>query len=146
MELKLIDHIVIIVKDIQATEKFYSSFLGKPVQRDDQHIVYQVGYTALFFALLTVVFFYFFSKGWKTITVGPTGIIVGYVVSRKQIIIPYAEITRMGVYSGLFTSDFVIDYGSRSLAFNPNHYDNYEELKGEVYNYTLGFDRHRSQY
>ncbi len=49
MELKLIDHIVLIVKYIGETEKFYSSFLGKPVLHDDQKVVYQVGYTKLFF-------------------------------------------------------------------------------------------------
>ena len=49
MELKLIDHIVIVVKYIGETEKFYSSFLGKPVHQDDQQLVYQVGYTRLFF-------------------------------------------------------------------------------------------------
>ncbi len=48
MELKLIDHIVLIVKYIGETEKFYTSFLGKPVRQDDQLLVYQVGYTKLF--------------------------------------------------------------------------------------------------
>jgi catechol-2,3-dioxygenase len=48
MELKLIDHIVIIVKYIGETEKFYTSFLGNPVHHDDQKVVYQVGYTKLF--------------------------------------------------------------------------------------------------
>ena len=49
MQPKYIDHIVLIVKDIQVTEKFYSSFLGKPIQQDKEQIAYQIGETKIFF-------------------------------------------------------------------------------------------------
>jgi catechol 2,3-dioxygenase-like lactoylglutathione lyase family enzyme len=46
-----IDHIVIIVSDIKATEAFYTNFLGKPIQIDDEQIAYQIGDTNIFFGL-----------------------------------------------------------------------------------------------
>lgn len=46
---KFIDHIVIMVKDIQATEKFYSIFLDKPAYVGEMFIIYQIGSTRVFF-------------------------------------------------------------------------------------------------
>lgn len=48
---KFIDHIVLIVKDVEETEKFYSSFLGKPVQIDKEQVAYKIGETKIFFGL-----------------------------------------------------------------------------------------------
>ena len=50
MKLLFIDHIVLIVKDLKETEKFYTSFLGKPVHLFDDYITYQIGETQIFFA------------------------------------------------------------------------------------------------
>ena len=46
-----IDHIVIVVKDIAKTEKFYSQFLGKPKHLGDDSVSYDVGGTQIFFGL-----------------------------------------------------------------------------------------------
>jgi hypothetical protein len=108
----------------------------------------------LIFILAIGIFFYFFLKSWRKITVGPEGIVVDYLIFRKQFTIPYASITYMGTNrtQGMSRTGygnvqyFVIEYGSRSIDFKANSYDNYDELKAEIYNYTLGFDRHRSQY
>ena len=51
MQPKYIDHIVLIVKSIEETEKFYSSFLGKPVQIDKEQVAYKIGETKIFFGL-----------------------------------------------------------------------------------------------
>lgn len=51
MELKFIDHIVLIVKNIEETEKFYSTFLGKPDHQDENQIAYKIGETKVFFGL-----------------------------------------------------------------------------------------------
>lgn len=51
MELKFIDHIVLIVKNIEETEKFYSSFLGKPEHQDENQVAYKIGETKIFFGL-----------------------------------------------------------------------------------------------
>ena len=51
MQPKFIDHIVLIVKDVEETEKFYTSFLGKPVQIEKEQVVYKIGETKIFFGL-----------------------------------------------------------------------------------------------
>ncbi len=51
MHPKFIDHIVLIVKDIGVTERFYSKFLGKPIQSDKEQVAYQIGETKIFFGL-----------------------------------------------------------------------------------------------
>lgn len=48
---KFIDHVVIIVKDIEKTADFYGKFLGEPVTKDKEQIVYQIGDTKIFFGL-----------------------------------------------------------------------------------------------
>ena len=49
---KFIDHIVIMVKDIQETEKFYSTFLDKPEYMNEAYIIYKIGATRVFFKLV----------------------------------------------------------------------------------------------
>lgn len=51
MKPKFIDHIVIIVKDVRATERFYTAFLGKPIQSDKEQVAYAIGHTKVFFGL-----------------------------------------------------------------------------------------------
>lgn len=51
MKLSFIDHIEIIVKNIEETEKFYSSFLGKPEHQDKEQVEYKIGDTKIFFGL-----------------------------------------------------------------------------------------------
>jgi len=51
MKPNYIDHIVLLVNNLSRTEKFYSAFLGKPVEKTDEQIAYQVGDTKLFFGL-----------------------------------------------------------------------------------------------
>ena len=51
MKPTFIDHIVLIVKDVKETEGFYSSFLGKPDQFDDEQVAYKIGDTKVFFGL-----------------------------------------------------------------------------------------------
>ena len=46
---KFIDHIVIMIRDVEETEKFYSSFLGKPDHQDKEQVVYKIGDTKIFF-------------------------------------------------------------------------------------------------
>jgi len=48
---KFIDHIVFIVKDVEDTAGFYNKFLGKPISKDKEQVVYIVGDTKLFFGL-----------------------------------------------------------------------------------------------
>ena len=51
MQPKFIDHIVLIIKNIEETEKFYNSFLGKPEQQDKEQVAYKIGETKIFFGL-----------------------------------------------------------------------------------------------
>lgn len=51
MKLSYIDHIVLIVKDINKTTKFYNNFLGEPILKDKEQVAYQIGGTKLFFGL-----------------------------------------------------------------------------------------------
>ncbi len=46
---RFIDHIVIIVKDIEKTTEFYSKFLGEPDSKDAEQVMFRVGDTRLFF-------------------------------------------------------------------------------------------------
>jgi glyoxylase I family protein len=49
---KFIDHIVIMVKDIRETEKFYSIFLGKPKYLEKMQVIYKIGDTKVFFIMV----------------------------------------------------------------------------------------------
>lgn len=51
MKPEFIDHIVLIVKDVKETEKFYSAFLGKPDHLDNEQVAYKIGDTKVFFGL-----------------------------------------------------------------------------------------------
>ena len=51
MKPSFLDHIVLIVKDINETQRFYSSFLGDPDYLDSEQVVYKIGETKMFFAL-----------------------------------------------------------------------------------------------
>jgi glyoxylase I family protein len=51
MKLNFVDHLVLIVKDLKKSEKFYSAFLGKPIHRDKYSVAYQIGNTKLFLGL-----------------------------------------------------------------------------------------------
>ncbi len=48
---KFIDHIVIFVKDVKRTKRFYSRFLGEPEFMDKYQVCYRIGDTKLFFGL-----------------------------------------------------------------------------------------------
>ncbi len=51
MKIEFIDHAVIIVKDDKRSADFYSKFLGKSIQTDEEQVAFQVGETKLFFGL-----------------------------------------------------------------------------------------------
>lgn len=51
MKPDFIDHLVLIVKNIKETEKFYSTFLGKPDHLDEESVAYKIGATKIFFGL-----------------------------------------------------------------------------------------------
>ena len=51
MKPNYIDHIVLIVKDINATADFYSKFLGEPEEKDKEQVSFKIGETKLFFGL-----------------------------------------------------------------------------------------------
>lgn len=46
-----LDHLVIVVKDIQTTTKFYTSFLDEPEHIDNNQVVFKIGETKIFFGL-----------------------------------------------------------------------------------------------
>ncbi len=46
-----IDHIVLIVKDINKTAEFYSVFLGEPELKNDEEVAFKIGETKIFFGL-----------------------------------------------------------------------------------------------
>ena len=48
---KFIDHISLIIKDLERTEQFYSKFLGKPILRNETLIIYKIGDTRLYFKI-----------------------------------------------------------------------------------------------
>lgn len=51
MQPTFIDHISLIVSNINRTEQFYSKFLPRPIIHDETMVVYKVGDTRLFFKL-----------------------------------------------------------------------------------------------
>lgn len=51
MKPQFIDHIVIIVKDIERTASFYGNFLGEPITKDKEQVVFKIADTKLFFGL-----------------------------------------------------------------------------------------------
>lgn len=51
MKPESIDHILLIVNDIEKTEEFYSKIFGKPIYKDEDSIAWKIGDTKLFFGL-----------------------------------------------------------------------------------------------
>lgn len=51
MQPKIVEHISIIVKDINRTESFYSRFLGSSILKNENLVVFKVGDTRIFFKL-----------------------------------------------------------------------------------------------
>ena len=139
-----------------------SLYLGIPALFTDLWLFFANSYNLLPRFILAIVlnffagfFIYVFSKGWKKITIGPSGIIVDYLFKREQIIIPYDSITH--IYRPVYrmqrsqfdtgtTSEIIIEYNNTSLSFKPDYYTNYNELRATLYNYKYGFDRQRSKY
>ena len=112
-------------------------------------------FCSVFFSALLCVYFYFFSKSWKRITVTPTEIIFYDVVFKKQLTIPYTDITRIATYRrnsdnkyGFINSqNFVIEFnGNQSITINEAHYENYNRLTMAVYNYKYGPGHGRDRY
>ena len=112
-------------------------------------------FCSVFFSVLLCVYFYFFSKSWKRITVTPTEIIVYDVVFKKQITIPYTDITRIGTYRSAsgnisgwaFGQNFVVGFdGDKSVTINEGWYDNYNRLTMAIYNYKYGPGHGRDRY
>ena len=51
MKPKFIDHIVLMIKDLKETEKFYTTFLGNPSHLDDEYMAYKIGESTIYLAL-----------------------------------------------------------------------------------------------
>ena len=51
MKINHIDHIVLMVKNVDKTANFYSKFLGKPLHQDKDSVSYQIGKSKLFLGL-----------------------------------------------------------------------------------------------
>ena len=47
----VIDHIVLMIMDIEKSTDFYSKFLGKPIFKDKDQVAFQIGQTKLFLGL-----------------------------------------------------------------------------------------------
>ncbi|SHN30502.1 hypothetical protein [Mucilaginibacter sp. OK098] len=121
----------------------YACLLGNPAPPMAAYII-----TLLLCGVLWV-YYYFFSRSWKRITVTATEIIVYDVVFKKQVIIPYAEITRMGTYRTRkgFSQNFAIEFkDDQSVAFNEAWYDNYNKLTMAIYNHKYGPGHARERY
>ncbi len=51
MNISHIDHVVLMVKSIERTEKFYKRFLGEPEFVDAEQVCWKIGETKIFFGL-----------------------------------------------------------------------------------------------
>ncbi len=51
MQKVLIDHVVLMIKDVDRTYKFYSKIFGEPRSKDDYSVSWMFGETKLFFGL-----------------------------------------------------------------------------------------------
>ncbi len=51
MQPTFIDHIVLIIKNVEETESFYTKFLGAPLQVNEEQVCYKIGDTKIFFGL-----------------------------------------------------------------------------------------------
>ncbi|HEY2581444.1 MAG TPA: hypothetical protein VGI43_06540, partial [Mucilaginibacter sp.] len=111
--------------------------------------------TLFLFGLLWV-FYYFFSKSWKRVTITATEIILYDVVFKKQITIAYADITHIATYrtqgysrtSGrAFSQKFVIDFkDDQSVTLDEAWYNNYSKLTMAIYLHKYGPGHGRERY
>lgn len=46
-----IDHLTILIKDVERTASFYSKFLGDPIQKDQEVVAWKIWDTKVFFGL-----------------------------------------------------------------------------------------------
>lgn len=102
------------------------------------------------------VYYYFFSKSWQRVTVTATEIVVYNVVFKKQLTIPYADITRIGTYrsrgnagrfGGAFSQSFIIEFkDDQSVEICEAWYDNYNKLTMAIYNRKYGPGHGRDRY
>lgn len=51
MKIEAIDHIVLMIKDVEITTNFYSKFLGKSLHQDKESVSYKIGKSKLFLVL-----------------------------------------------------------------------------------------------
>jgi catechol-2,3-dioxygenase len=49
MKPAFLDHLVIVVKNIEETERFYNTFLGQPTEKTNDQIIYEIDNIKLFF-------------------------------------------------------------------------------------------------
>jgi hypothetical protein len=114
-----------------------------------------VYFATAFCITLLVVYYYYFSKSWKKITVTPTEIILEDVVFKKQLRIPYAAITGIETYrrnsdnlrGWVFSQNFIFEYdGNKSVAINEDWFDNYDQLTMAIYKYKYGPGQGRERY
>ena len=120
MELQYIDHIVIIVQDIEKTENFYSHFLGKPIQKDSEQVAYQIGKTKLFFGLP-------YSE-WNTYDKDKTGLNhLAFGVKTKEELVYFEELLKN---KGIENSGIKIDeYGNKEFIW----FDDPDGYRLEIY-------------
>jgi len=114
-----------------------------------------VYFATAFCITLLAVYYYYFSKSWKRITVTATEIILDNVVFKKQIKIPLTEIGRIvtyrrnsnNVYGWAFSQNFVVEYnGNKSIAINEDWFDNYDQLTMAIYKHKYGPGQGRERY
>jgi hypothetical protein len=109
---------------------------------------------AMIFIACLSIYFYFFSKSWKRITVTPTEIIVYDVVLKKQLTVAYSDIIKIDTYrtrssdrGSSFSQDFVIELsGDRLVTINEAWYDNYNRLTMAIYKNKYGLGQGRDRY
>ena len=53
MKINFIDHISLIVRNLDETESFYSKFLGEPILKNENLRVYKIGELRLYFRLIS---------------------------------------------------------------------------------------------
>ncbi|WP_157740528.1 hypothetical protein [Mucilaginibacter xinganensis] len=102
------------------------------------------------------VYYHFFSRSWKRVTVTAAEIIVYDVVFNKQLTIPFTEITNVGTYrtrgnngswGAAFSQSLVIEFKEdQSVAFDEAWYDNYSKLTMAIYYHKYGPGHGRDRY
>ena len=102
------------------------------------------------------LYYYFFSKSWKKITINETEIIVYDVIFKKSTVIPLTAITGINTYrergpassyGGAFSQDFVLEFNDdQILSFNEAWYKNYGKLTMAIYTQKYGAGHGRERY